>query len=221
MPWQDYQTAIDEGKLGELSDDLIAAILEEAGKFANEVLAPLNRVGDEHGAKLVNHEVITAPGWKETYRIWCEGGWNSLTGPIEYGGQGLPTMLSVAVSEMWNSAAMAFGLAPLLTAGAIDAIEAHGSQELKDIYLEKMVSGQWTGTMNLTESQAGSYLAALTSRAEPRRRQQLQGIWPENIYHLWRTRHERKYLPSGAGPFARCAGRDRWNLALFWCPNFW
>ncbi|MCF6320958.1 MAG: acyl-CoA dehydrogenase [Rhizobiaceae bacterium] len=159
--------SIKDGKLGELSDDLVTAILEEAAKFASEEIAPLNRVGDENGAKLIDGEVITAPGWKKTYQAWTQGGWNSLTGPEAYGGQGLPTMLSVAVSEMWNSAAMAFGLAPLLTAGAVDAIETHGSQELKDIYLEKMVSGQWMGTMNLTEPQAGSYLAALTSRAEP------------------------------------------------------
>lgn len=161
------QSAIAEGKLGDLSNDLVDAILREAGKFASEELAPLNRTGDEHGARLENGEVITAPGWKKTYKAWSQGGWNSLTGPEQYGGQGLPTMLSVAVSEMWNSAAMAFGLAPLLTAGAIDAIHAHGSEELKDIYLEKMVSGEWMGTMNLTESHAGSYLAALTSRAEP------------------------------------------------------
>ncbi len=159
---------IAQGKLGDLSEDLVAAILEEAGKFANEEIAPLNTVGDEHGAKLEDGEVITAPGWKKTYKAWAEGGWNSLTGPEQYGGQGLPTMLSVAVCEMWNSAAMAFGLAPLLNAGAVDAIHAHGSQELKDIYLEKMVTGEWMGTMNLTEPQSGSYLAALTSRAEPK-----------------------------------------------------
>ncbi len=159
--------AIDEGKMGDLSDDLVTAILEEAGKFANEELSPLNRIGDEHGAVLDNGVVTTAPGFKDTYKAWREGGWNSLSGPQEYGGQGLPTMLSVVVCEMWNSAAMAFGLAPLLTAGAVDAIEAHGSQEIKDTYLEKMVSGEWTGTMNLTEPQAGSYLAALTTKAEP------------------------------------------------------
>ncbi len=159
--------AIDEGKLGDLSLDLVSAILEEAGKFATEEVAPLNRVGDEHGARLKDGKVITAPGWTKTYKAWSQGGWNSLTGPEQYGGQDLPTMLSVAVSEMWNSAAMAFGLAPLLTAGAIDAIHAHGSEEIKNTYLEKMVSGEWMGTMNLTEPQSGSYLAALTSRAEP------------------------------------------------------
>lgn len=159
--------AIDQGKLGDLSQDLVNAILEEAGKFATEEIAPLNKVGDAHGAKLVDAKVVTAPGWKETYKAWAEGGWNSVTGPEEYGGQGLPTMLSVAVCEMWNSAAMAFGLAPLLNAGAVDAISEHGSKELKDVYLENMVSGRWMGTMNLTESNSGSYLAALTSRAEP------------------------------------------------------
>lgn len=159
--------AIKDEKLGDLSDDLVSAILEQAGKFASEEIAPLNRVGDEFGAKLENFKVTTAPGWKEAYQAWCEGGWNSLTGPENYGGQGLPTMLSVAVCEMWNSAAMAFGLTGFLTSGAVEAIAAHGSEELKDTYLEKMISGEWAGTMNLTEPQAGSYLAALTSRAEP------------------------------------------------------
>ena len=158
---------IQNGNLGDLSEDLVTAILEEAGKFANEEIAPLNTVGDEHGAKLKNGEVTTAPGWVKTYKAWAEGGWNSLTGPQEYGGQGLPTMLSVAVCEMWNSAAMAFGLAPLLNAGAVDAVHAHGSDEIKGTFLAKMISGEWMGTMNLTEPQSGSYLAALTSRAEP------------------------------------------------------
>ncbi len=112
--------------------------------------------------------VTTAPGWKELYRNWIAGGWNSLTGTPEYGGQGLPTMMSVAVSEMWNSGTLAFAIAPTLTMGAVEALEKHASRELKDIYLEKLISGEWMGTMNLTEPQAGSDLGALRTRAERR-----------------------------------------------------
>ncbi|MEO3998416.1 acyl-CoA dehydrogenase family protein [Mesorhizobium sp. CAU 1732] len=158
--------ALEEGRLGDLSEDLVDAILSEAGRFATDEVTPLRKIGDEHGAVLKDAEVTMPPGWKELYQRWVEGGWNSLTGPEEYGGQALPTMLSVAALEMWNSASMAFGIGPTLTMGAIEALEQHASQELKDIYLEKIVSGAWMGTMNLTEPQAGSDLAALRARAE-------------------------------------------------------
>ncbi|MGI9352593.1 MAG: acyl-CoA dehydrogenase [Rhizobiaceae bacterium] len=160
-------SALENGELGDLSEDLVDAVLEEAGKFATERIAPLNKDADLIGAKLENGVVTTAPGFKETYRDWSEGGWNAIAGPEEYGGQGLPNMLAIAAAEMWNSASMAFGLCPLLTIGAIEALDKHGSQELKDTYLEKLVSGEWSGTMNLTEPQCGSDLAALKTRAEP------------------------------------------------------
>ena len=160
-------SAIENGELGDLSEDLVDAVLEEAGKFATDRIAPLNKDADLIGAKLENGVVTTAPGFKETYKDWSEGGWNAIAGPEEYGGQGLPNMLAIAASEMWNSASMAFGLCPLLTIGAIEALDKHGSQELKDNYLEKLVSGEWSGTMNLTEPQCGSDLAALKTRAEP------------------------------------------------------
>jgi alkylation response protein AidB-like acyl-CoA dehydrogenase len=161
------RSALDEGKLGDLSEDLVDAILEEAGRFASEEVAPLYRIGDEHGAVLKDGEVTTPPGWKELYKHWCEGGWNAIAAPVEYGGQGLPMMLSVAALEMWNSGAMAFAIGPTLTMGAIEAMEKHASEELKATYLEKLVSGEWMGTMNLTEPQAGSDLNALRARAEP------------------------------------------------------
>ena len=159
--------AIGQGSLGDLSEDLVDAILEEAGKFASDEVAPLHKIGDENGAVLKDAAVTMPPGWKEVYRHWIEGGWSALTGPEAYGGQDLPVMLSVAALEMWNSASMAFGIGPTLTLGAVDAIEKHATEELKQTYLAKLVSGEWMGTMNLTEPQAGSDLNALRARAEP------------------------------------------------------
>jgi butyryl-CoA dehydrogenase len=155
-----------DGVYGDLSADLAATILEEAGRFANDVIAPLNREGDRHGVTLKGGAVTTAPGWKQAYKAWTEAGWNALPGPVEYGGQGLPTLLNSACVEMWNSASMAFGIGPVLTMGAIEALVQHASDDLKSRYLEKLVSGEWTATMNLTEPQAGSDLAAIRSRAE-------------------------------------------------------
>ena len=151
----------------EVSSDLIQAILEEASKLANEVLAPLNKTGDTNGAKIVDGNVITTPGFSEAYTQFVENGWLSLAQPTEHEGQGLPFLLHMAVSEFWNSANMAFALCPMLTVGAIDALKAHASPEIKSKYLPNMVSGKWTGTMNLTEPQAGSDLAAVTAKAIP------------------------------------------------------
>ncbi|MGX5840738.1 acyl-CoA dehydrogenase family protein [Mesorhizobium sp. ArgA1] len=159
--------ALDSGAFGDLGEDLVDAILAEAGRFASEEVAPLYKIGDEHGAVLKDAAVTTPPGWKALYRSWIDGGWNALSGPEEFGGQGLPTMLGVAALEMWNSAAMAFGIGPTLTMGAVEALDKHASEALKAKYLAKLVSGEWMGTMNLTEPQAGSDLAALRSRAEP------------------------------------------------------
>ncbi len=148
--------------------DIVSAILEEAGKFASEVLAPLNWEGDQQGAIWSEDGVTTPDGWKEAYQQFSDSGWNSLAFSPEYGGQGMPGLLSAAVQEMWHSSNMAFGLCPLLTQGAVQAIASHATDELKQAYLEKMVSGQWTGTMNLTEPQAGSDLAAVRASAEPK-----------------------------------------------------
>jgi alkylation response protein AidB-like acyl-CoA dehydrogenase len=151
----------------EVTPDLAEAILDEAGKFANEVLGPLNVVGDTVGANWNDHQVTMPPGFKDAYLKFAEGGWNSFDCDPEYGGQGLPRLLSAAVREMWKSANMAFSLCPLLTNGAMEALELSGSPEQKATYLPNMASGKWTGTMNLTEPQAGSDLAAVRSRAEP------------------------------------------------------
>ncbi|MGQ3300215.1 acyl-CoA dehydrogenase [Reyranella sp.] len=147
------------------TDDTIDAVLEEAGKLAGNGLAPLNREGDKVGAKLENGVVRTAPGFAAIYKEFVEGGWNSLPFDPEFGGQGMPWLLATAVQEMWQAANMGFGLVLLLNQGAIDAIHHHGSDEQKATYLPKMISGEWTGTMNLTEPQAGSDLGQLKSRA--------------------------------------------------------
>ena len=159
-------SALEEGFFGDLTMDDVDAVLTEAGRMAGEVIAPLNRVGDRIGTTFKDGAVTTAPGWKEAYHTWCKGGWNGLASPTEWGGQGLPQVVNAACTEMWNAASMAFGVGPLLTMGAIDALNAHGSAELKRAYLEKLVTGEWTGTMQLTEPQAGSDVGALRTRAE-------------------------------------------------------
>ncbi len=151
----------------EFSPDLIEAILEEAGKFANGVISPLNWPSDQQGAKLQGDQVKTSPGFPQAYAQFVESGWNSLSGNPDFGGQGLPEVLATCVNEMWHAASMSFALCPMLTAGAIHAIEHHGSAAQKDKYLAKLISGEWTGTMNLTEPQAGSDLAAVASKAWP------------------------------------------------------
>ncbi|WP_374467053.1 acyl-CoA dehydrogenase [Ferrovibrio sp.] len=143
------------------------AVLEEAAKFAAGVLSPLNRGGDKEGAKLDNGVVRTAPGFADAYKKFVDGGWNGMPFSEELGGGGMPWALTMAAQEMVQAANLSFSLCPLLTQGAIDAIMAHGTDEQKALYLPKMVSGQWTGSMNLTEPQAGSDVGALKSKAVP------------------------------------------------------
>jgi len=149
-----------------LDEDTVRSILKEAGKFAASALEPINVSGDRTGCRLDNGRVVTPPGWEQAYKAFAAAGWNALPCPEEWGGQGLPEIVAMAACEIWNSANLAFGLCPLLTQGAVGALEALGSQELKARYLPKMVSGEWTGTMNLTEPHAGSDLGALKTRAE-------------------------------------------------------
>ncbi|HEU0147073.1 MAG TPA: acyl-CoA dehydrogenase [Bradyrhizobium sp.] len=160
------KAAVEAGHYGDFDADITTAVLEEAGRFASDVLAPLNRVGDQHGVKLAEAKVTTAPGWPDAYKRWTEGGWNAVSGPEDFGGQGLPLAINAACTEIWSAANAAFGLCPLLTLSAIEALDAHGSDALKRIYLAKLVSGEWTGTMQLTEPQAGSDVGALRTRAE-------------------------------------------------------
>src|SRR5882672_1112410 len=152
---------------GEVNAELVDAVLGEAAKFAQEVLDPLNREGDKQGAKLADGKVTAPKGFKEAYRAFVEAGWNGLGGQTEYGGQGLPHLVASSVQEIWKSANMALCLCPMLTSGVIEALKVHGSPAQKKAWLPKLTSGEWTGTMNLTEPQAGSDLSAVRTRAVP------------------------------------------------------
>lgn len=162
------------GNLGELSEkgiypgldeDTIRSVIEEAGKFGAEVLAPLNTIGDKEACTLSNGVVTMPHGFKDAYKQFADAGWSALPCPEAYGGQGLPEIMSVVAAEIWNAANLSFGLCPLLTQGAIHAIEAGGSETIKATYLPKMISGAWTGTMNLTEPHAGSDLSVINTKA--------------------------------------------------------
>lgn len=153
--------------LGKLDIEMVQSVLEPAAKLASEILAPLNKIGDEQGCVLKDGAVKTPDGFADAYVAYRDGGWNAVPFHSEYGGQNLPWLIAFPLQEMWQGANMSFGLCPLLNQGAIEAIEAHGSKEQKDYYLEKLISGEWTGTMNLTEPQAGSDLSAIRTKAEP------------------------------------------------------
>jgi hypothetical protein len=163
----------------EAGEDTAAAVLEECAKFNEGVVAPLNVTGDRHPSSWKDGNVITTPGFKEAFRQFGEGGWQGLQHPAEFGGQGLPKTIGAACGEMLNSANLSFALCPLLTDGAIEALLTAGSDELRSAYLEKMITGEWTGTMNLTEPQAGSDLSLVRTRAEPQ---------PDGTYKIFGTK---------------------------------
>ena len=153
--------------LNDYGYETAAAVLEESARFCNEVVAPLNWTGDQHPSTFKDGAVTTTPGFKEAFKQFGEAGWQGVIHPTEFGGQGFPKVIATACSEMLHAANMSFALCPMLTDGAIEALLTAASSELKERYIPKMVSGEWTGTMNLTEPQAGSDLAAVRTRAEP------------------------------------------------------
>ena len=203
----------------EFDADLRDAVLDAAGQLAGDVLAPLNRVGDLNPSKLDGDRVIVAPGFLDAIKAYAEGGWYGVAADPAYGGQGLPKMLEQACFDMFHGANMAFTLLPTLSQGAIEAIHAHGTQAQKDLFLPKLIAGQWSGTMNLTEPQAGSDLAALTTKAEPNgdgtyriTGQKIFITWgehdgAENIIHLVLAR-----LPD--------APKGTRGISLFLCPKY-
>ncbi len=186
----------------EVTEDVVDAVLEEAARFAREVLSPLNAVGDRTGARWQDGAVVTPPGFKEAYRQFVDGGWGNVVAPVEYGGQGLPGILATPIEEMWGSANLAFKLCPMLTLGAVESLHRNASEALQKAFLPNMVSGRWAGTMNLTEPQAGSDLSLVRTKATP----QADGTWriagqkifitygeqdfTENIVHLVLARIE-------------------------------
>ena len=163
----DFDSLCAAAGLEDINTDLVGTILSEAGKLGSEVLAPLNRVGDREGARMGPQGVEETPGFKEAYIQLAEGGWLSLNVAEEYGGQNLPNVLGTAVNEIWHSSNMALALCPMLTQGAMESIAYHADDALKSIYLPKMATGEWTGTMNLSEPDAGSDLAAVKTKATP------------------------------------------------------
>src|ERR1051325_3512711 len=161
-----FARALEDGLYGDLDMNTVDAVLDEAGKFATDVIAPLNRVGDKFGTPFKDGVVTTPPGWKDAYTSWAAAGWNGVPAPRKFGGQDLPHAVNAACVEMWNAASMAFGIGPILTMAAIDALYAYGTDALKQQYLGKLVTGEWMGTMQLTEPQAGSDVGALRTKAE-------------------------------------------------------
>ncbi|MAA76050.1 MAG: acyl-CoA dehydrogenase [Salinisphaeraceae bacterium] len=167
----------------DFEQDTSDAIVEEIGRFARDVIEPLNRSGDEEGARLTDAGVVAPKGFGDAYQQYVEAGWNSVVADPEFGGMGLPEIIGSVCQDMWAAANMSFGLAPILSAGAVECLETHGSDDQKQTYLHKMVSGEWTGTMDLTEPQAGSDLAAVRTKAEPDGDQ--YRIFGQKIYISW------------------------------------
>jgi acyl-CoA dehydrogenase len=179
--------ALDAGRFGDLGEDLVDAILTEAGRFASDEVAPLNEIGDTHGAVLRDGEVAMPPGWKDLYQNWIAGGWNSLTGSEDYGGQGLPTLLSVAALEMWNSGSLAFGIGPTLTMGAVEALEKHATDDLKANLSRKARHRRMDG--HDEPDRAAGRLRSQCAQGARRtgRRRHLPHLRPEDLHYLWRA----------------------------------
>ena len=203
---------------GETSDELVRHILDEAGRFGSDVLAPLNRVGDTQGSRLENGIVRAPDGFADAYARFVAGGWNAVPFAPEFGGQDLPWLVATAVTEIWNSANMAFALCPLLTQSAVEVLAAHGSSKLNSLFLPRLVSGEWTGTMNLTEPQAGSDLARIRTRAM--RNGDSWRITGQKIFITWGDHDVAENIVHMV--LARAAGAPEGikGLSLFLVPKF-
>ena len=199
---------------------MTTALLDEAAKFASDVVSPLRRVGDAHPARCRDSVVTIPPGYGEAIQQLGAGGWVGISAPQDQGGQGLPELFGTAACEMWNSADMAFALEPFLSAGAGLAISAHASDDLKSTYLEKIYSGEWSGTMNLTESGAGSDLGPMKTRAE-RGGRPLSYLRAEDLHHLGRPQCHRKHYSPRFWLDCRMPLRAAGGSLCFWCPNLW
>ena len=208
------QAAVKAGHYGDFDGDITAAVLEEAGKFAGDVLAPLNRVGDEHGIKLEDDKVTTAPGWPDAYQRWIAAGWNAVSGPEAFGGQGLPLAINAACTEIWSASNIAFGLCPLLTLS-----RDRGARRPWQRRAEEDLSGK--ARLRRMDRHHAAHRAAGRLRrrraAHPRRargRRHLSHQGHENLHHLWRPRHDRQHRAFRAGPPARCARGHQGHFAV-------
>ena len=202
----------------DFDSDILDAILEAAGQLSEEVLAPLNRIGDTHGAKLENGQVMVAPGFADAVKAFAEGGWAGLGAPAEHGGQAMPKALEMAAYEMFHAANMAFALYPTLSQAAIEALHHHGTERQKRLYLPRLVEGEWSGTMNLTEPQAGSDLALLTTQAVPDG--DVYRLTGQKIFITWgdhETRDNILHLVLARLPDAPEGTR---GISLFLCPKY-
>lgn len=214
-----FSQVAETARFVEATPDLVEAILTEAGRISSDVLAPLNRVGDANPVRLENGAVVTAPGFAEGYKAIAEGGWVGMAASPEHGGMGLPIALALSVDDMMSGACLALQLKPLLSKGQIEALEHHASDEIKALYLPKLTSGEWSGTMNLTEPHAGTDVGALRSKAEPKgdgtyavSGQKIFITWGDsdlvaNVCHLVLAR-----LPDG--------GAGTKGISLFMVPKF-
>ena len=200
-------------RFADATPDLIDAVLEGAGAFAAGEWSPLMREGDMNGPKWTESGVVMPKSYPEAYRAYVEGGWGTIGAPADFGGQGLPFVIASAVLETLGSANMGFALAPTLTVGAIEALLHHGTPEQQAAYLPHLASGAWTGTMNLTESQAGSDVGALRARRAGRG-WQVPDFGHQDLHLVRRSRHGRKYRPPRSRPHARRARGDAGYFAV-------
>jgi alkylation response protein AidB-like acyl-CoA dehydrogenase len=211
---------IETGAYPDLDTDTISAVLEAAGQLSDDILAPLNRPGDLTGAKYANGSVTAAPGFGDAYKVFAAGGWNGLAADPEYGGQGLPKALELACYETFHAANMAFGLCPMLTLASIEALHEHGTPRQKSLYMSRMISGEWTGAMVLTESHSGSDLGTLRTVAHPNGdgTYRLEG---QKIFITWGEHDAPTTSSIWCSPACRMRRRERAASRCSWCRSSW